>query len=746
MASAETSMQPPTIPELLAPAGTVETGLAAFKAGADAIYLGLQRFNARERGKNCSEEELARLVEYSRRKGKKVYLTLNTLVKETELPQIAELLCRIAPIRPHAVIVQDLGLLRMLRTWFPELTVHASTQMGLHNSAGIHLMQGLGVERVILQRQTTLEELQLILENVQLEVEVFVHGALCCGRSGSCLFSSWLGGWSGNRGKCKQPCRRLYRSTEKQGFFFSCQDLCLIDMVPAFKQLGIAALKIEGRLRPTAWVQRVVQAYRLMLDAPPSEEGHALREARRILAGAPGRKWSHGFLTPVDAAHVIDTSTPGTAGKPCARVIRTTPGGVLLQVTSALGIGDSLRIQPESGEEGFSFAVRNLSIDGKPSKAARPGECCLVACDVPAGLTGIVFKVAQAGTSPGDPEKELPAGRLAVPLEISVTRDRISIQIHPAPGVERSWRQEWQLAPAQKRQLSPNDVEAEFRCGNEGGFTAGTLKVEVEPGLFLPGSLLKSARRNFFEWLDTSLDPEDFRNSFFARLEPIYMHLQEALPTPEAPAANTIRCPAHQRGQHTGCIFAEDLFGIIQPGDEAILPEFVSEQEIHRIQARIEELIAGGLRRFRVTSWHGLSLLKPFPQAIITASFPLPVCNSLALEQLLELGVDYAMAWLELEPAAILDIEKRCHDRLQQYLYGRVPMLTTRAEIPAQGMVADLRGNRFEIIRATGLTTLYHEGVYAPQPIPGLTGFRDMVVAESAGDQGNTTRPDLILA
>ena len=186
------------VPELLAPAGNLETALAAFDAGADAVYGGLAKFNARERAANFSAADLGRLLDYAHSRGRRVYLTFNTLLKESELGEAAEFLAELAKLRPDALIVQDLAVIRLCRSYFPELTLHASTQMGIHNSAGIAAAACRGIARVILERQVTLEELRAMAENSPVELEVFVHGSLCCSLSGRCLLSSALGGWSGN--------------------------------------------------------------------------------------------------------------------------------------------------------------------------------------------------------------------------------------------------------------------------------------------------------------------------------------------------------------------------------------------------------------------------------------------------------------------------------------------------------------------------------------------------------------------
>ena len=219
--------------ELLAPAGNLECALAAFDEGADAVYAGLKKFNARERTENFTPEEMSQLIAYAHKHGRRVYVTFNTLIKENELDEAAAELARLETLRPDALIVQDIGVVRLARRYFPKLTLHGSTQMSLHNSAGLQFAKEIGLTRVILERQTTLTELEMMLKTKPpVEVEIFIHGALCCCISGTCLLSSWLGGWSGNRGKCKQPCRRRHRSADGNGFFLSAQDLETLEILP----------------------------------------------------------------------------------------------------------------------------------------------------------------------------------------------------------------------------------------------------------------------------------------------------------------------------------------------------------------------------------------------------------------------------------------------------------------------------------------------------------------------------------
>ena len=252
-------------PELLAPAGSVEAYFAAVSAGADAVYLGLQRFSARERAENFTLEELCRVLPHARQRGVRVYLAMNTLLTEADLPAAIELLHQVAPLSPDAVIVQDLGLLRILRDFFPGLPVHVSTQAGCASALAAGEFARLGAQRVILERHLRLEEVRQIVARAGVGVEIFVHGAMCYSYSGKCFFSSYLGGKSGNRGACVQPCRRLYGYPGGEEAVFSTRDLSLVDSLPELVLMGFAGFKIEGRMR-RGYASGVVSAYRTALD------------------------------------------------------------------------------------------------------------------------------------------------------------------------------------------------------------------------------------------------------------------------------------------------------------------------------------------------------------------------------------------------------------------------------------------------------------------------------------------------
>ena len=269
--------------ELLAPAGSMEAVAAAVQNGADAVYLGWGDFNARRNAKNFSEEEFAAAVSYCHIRGARVYLTLNTLLTDRELPRAAEVAARASAIGADAVLVQDLGVARMLRQVAPDLPIHASTQMTLHSLDGVKMAADLGMSRAVLSRELSRDQIAYICKNAPIEIEVFAHGALCMCYSGQCFLSSVIGGRSGNRGLCAQPCRLKYGWGDKADAYpLSLKDLSLAGHLRELEEMGVACVKLEGRMKRPEYVAVVTGIYSRAIRErrePTAEELEQLRAA-----------------------------------------------------------------------------------------------------------------------------------------------------------------------------------------------------------------------------------------------------------------------------------------------------------------------------------------------------------------------------------------------------------------------------------------------------------------------------------
>lgn len=252
------------LPELLAPAGSFECLIAAIRGGADAIYVGGKRFGARAYAKNFDIDELGRAVTYAHLHGRKIYVTINTLILDREMEDALAYARELYEIGVDALIVADLGLIRVLHEHLPDFELHASTQMSAHNSIGADMAYDLGCARVVLARELSRENIVAVTKKCKPEIEVFLHGALCVCHSGQCLFSSMVGGRSGNRGECAQPCRLPYNG--EKNYPLSLTDLCLANHVRELCDSGVASLKIEGRMKSPEYVYTVTSIYRKLLD------------------------------------------------------------------------------------------------------------------------------------------------------------------------------------------------------------------------------------------------------------------------------------------------------------------------------------------------------------------------------------------------------------------------------------------------------------------------------------------------
>ena len=331
-----------TRPELLAPAGDRECIRAAIENGADAVYFGLDTgFNARARAKNFDPAELSEIMAELHRRGLKGYVTLNTLIFPSELPQVETLVRQIAAAGVDAVLVQDLGLVRLIREICPDLPIHASTQMTLTSSQSIAAALELGAERVVLARECSIKEITRIARETTMPLEVFVHGALCVAYSGQCLTSESLGGRSANRGQCAQACRLPYdllvdgvqRDLGDQAYLLSPQDLAAPELIPALTDIGVACFKIEGRLKSAQYVAATTQTYRAALDAGLQHQEFRLSPQQEVdLNQSFSRGFTHGFLDGVNHQTLVPGRFPKSRGVRIGTVCGKTPGSILIRL------------------------------------------------------------------------------------------------------------------------------------------------------------------------------------------------------------------------------------------------------------------------------------------------------------------------------------------------------------------------------------------------------------------------------
>jgi putative protease len=421
--------------ELLSPAGGLDAAFAAFHFGADAVYLGLKKFSARAEAENFTLEELDEIVAYAHQLSPKrrVFVTINTLIRQDELAELLDALASLVEIGVDAVIVQDLGVYHAIRRWFPQLELHGSTQMAVHNQAGAVTLRNLGFQRVVLARELTFEEVHDITSTAGVETEVFIHGALCYSYSGLCLFSSQLLGRSGNRGKCAYSCRDSYevagapltlrdgspvKRDPRAGFPFSMKDLALPDHLPALRAAGVSCFKIEGRKKSPLYVATTTDYYRRLIDGNLAPEERPEIEAE--LQAVFSRPWTRLFVQSHKDKEVADRDTVGHRGAYVGKVAAVRDERVRFRTQRALQKHDGLQVDLPVLGKPYGFAIDKMYVAAK--KGDKPAEVFEAPADT-------LVEVALPADHP-----ELPVGAPVYQSSSQAVKQKYRVQ-RPKPGL-----------------------------------------------------------------------------------------------------------------------------------------------------------------------------------------------------------------------------------------------------------------------------------------------------------------------
>lgn len=351
--------------ELLAPAGSPEHLIAALDAGADAVYLGGKLFSARKYAGNFSNEELKAAVHHAHIKGCRVYVTLNTLINDKEMSDLEDYIRFLGQLSIDGLLVQDLGVVSAVKRIAPHIPLHASTQMTVSNLAGAEVLSAIGFQRVVLSRELSLKEIRKIANSTDIEIEVFVHGALCVCYSGQCLMSSFIGGRSGNRGSCAQPCRLPYTLVDTAGrsieakngqYILSMKDMMGLERIPELLKSGIDSLKIEGRMKNPEYVYNTVKAYRAAIDAVTKDDDMDIISVRNRLAEGFNRGYTSSYLDDIIGFDIVTGDSPGNHGVYAGTIRHISKANFVFKAEYKKSREDLLGVSFETIDKGLEYA------------------------------------------------------------------------------------------------------------------------------------------------------------------------------------------------------------------------------------------------------------------------------------------------------------------------------------------------------------------------------------------------------
>ena len=497
--------------ELLSPVGNMDCMRAAVQNGADAVYFG-SGFSARAFASNFDGNDLKCAIEYAKLRGVQTHLTLNTLIKNDEFENAFSVAQMAYNYGIDAIIVQDLGLANLLINSFPNIAIHASTQLTAHNLDGVLSLQDMGFRRVVLSRELTLEEIEYITKNSNVEIETFIHGALCISYSGQCLFSSMVGGRSGNRGKCAQPCRLPFSLIDEKsskldsGYLLSTRDLCGLDFIPNLIKAGVTSLKIEGRMKSPEYVATVTKIYRKYIDLAYSNEPYVVEDSdRKLLALAFNRGgFSNGHLSKDYNKNLVFKEKQNNCGLFLGTIEKynAKKGLITFKCAESLHIGDSIATQNEQGSYKISeLMLKNTNIKeskcgdvvtiGRMKGNIKPGDKLYKISD---SIITSEIRSTFSENSENRKVKLIFNSKFALnkPIELSI-KSNSNIDVYKDLNINITSSK----CPEQAKNsgLSKENIIKQFSKTNNTPYEFCEFNIELEDNLFLPNSVLNELKR-----------------------------------------------------------------------------------------------------------------------------------------------------------------------------------------------------------------------------------------------------------
>lgn len=682
--------------ELLSPAGNFECLVSAVQNGADAVYFGADKFNARVNGTNFSKEELKQAIEYAKLRNVKTNLTLNTLIKNDELHEAIELLKYAYECGIDAIIVQDLGLAKFAIKNFKDIEIHASTQMTAHNVEGVEKLKGLGFNRVVLSRELSLNEIKQIYEKTKMDLEVFIHGALCISYSGQCLMSSIIGQRSGNRGKCAGTCRLPYELVNKynnktidKGYLLSSKDVCTLDIIPELIESGAMSFKIEGRMKTPEYVGIVTSIYRKYIDlALRGNEYIVDEEDRKKLMQVFNRGgFSTGYLKGKLGKDMMYTKRPNHMGIELGKVISYSPnrGYIKIKLTEDIDLGDTIRIRENSCK------ISELMKNDNNIKTAKTDETVTIG-----RIKGKINK--------GDIVYKTVSSKLENEINYITSKENIKRKVFCKVDIEEgkplklgmldiktkltSFETGSIVQEAQKHPIDEQRIRDQISKTGGTIFEVDSMKINISKNAYISIKEINELRRKTLEDLEKTIKSKICRESINVNLENIEIKEKENAKTKVSLLLNLIKENYNYNNlrqidkiylpisEIIFCRNKEKIEEITNVADTYIyMPNIIRNEHENIIYSEIDKLVNKyKIKGFVISNISQIEPLKKYNLEMI-GNYTLNVFNNQTAKELENLNLTTITISPELNEEEIKKFNTNLYKEL--IVYGRTPLMTS---------------------------------------------------------------------
>lgn len=711
--------------ELLAPVGTFEALIAAVQNGADAVYLGGKQFSARQYAQNFDIQELKEVIRYAHLYGVRVYIAVNTLIDNEEFPEYINYIYSLYNLGVDAIIIQDIGAAFAASKLLPEIELHASTQMTISNAAGARLIKKIGFDRVVLAREVSLDNILLIRKDAQIDLEVFIHGALCVSYSGQCLMSSMIGGRSGNRGRCAQPCRLPYTLVDASGrdiaagHLLSPKDLRVIEHLPLLKKAGIVSLKVEGRMKRPEYVAVVIRNYRKALDllenkaVDPKEEQeyriepHVLKELSQIF----NRDFTSGYYLEKPGPHLMSYQRPNNRGLYLGRVsaFNLNTLEVTIALEEPLKVGDGYEIWVTKGGR-IVGEIKELLQDKRTVEKAMPGQASFKINNGRPQIGDRVFKTLDIELIEGARQSFVSSqGQRKFPLHIKLEvrfGEPVSLFVSDDRGHIIEVTGEYLVEKAKKHPITLESAEKQLnRLGNT-IFYLQDLEFRCNEDLMVPVSELNNLRRLAVEKLENQILNQHAKNplnekEYKKRLQnlgsAIYPKINSrkkeiklsivvgdmfSLKAAANAGADIIYFGGEMLRSKKGIkpeSFQEAVAACHNKGVEAVLllPRVYHEDKSDELISYCEQGELAGVDGFLAGNLGTLQLAVEMGLKRIRGDYPLNIYNNYSVEILHQFGLEQITLSPELTLNQIMKFNCPSQLQLECLVHGRIPLMVT---------------------------------------------------------------------